>query len=200
MTRLAYIRPFTDVTVLAGPYNSKLVMRLGQRFESARRLFTTGLDKRINRNRGSYDRTKEGFLTPPAFSGAGVDPLRSGLSAIYRYERRGKKIIAYLTCDPDFEPIAAGSWERVGVMETSSRRTLRGPRGSSQVNALPSVSAVPGRARRCSCTTAAPQPPSDRRRRRGRGASGSARSAPRCAPSRGSDPRRALRPQARRSR
>src|SRR5215217_5441476 len=49
--------------------------------------------------------------------------------------------------------IAAGSWESPG-METSSRRTLRGPRGSSQVNSRSSLSAVPGRAQRCSCTTA----------------------------------------------
>jgi hypothetical protein len=96
--------------------------------------------------------------------------------------------------------IAAGSWERARVMETSSRRTLRGPSRSSQshVYSRSSLSAVPGQARRCSCTTAVPQPPSDRRRRRGRGASGSARSAPRCGPSRASGPQRALRPQVRR--
>src|SRR5215207_7178424 len=41
-------------------------------------------------------------------------------------------------------------------METSSRRTLRGPRGSSQANSWSSLRAVPGRARHCSCTTAAP--------------------------------------------
>src|SRR5215210_1215959 len=52
--------------------------------------------------------------------------------------------------------IAAGSWERARVMETSTRRTLRGPSRSSQsqVNSRSSLSAVPGRARRCSCTTA----------------------------------------------
>src|SRR5215208_7635991 len=64
-------------------------------------------------------------------------------------------------------------------METSSRRTLRGPRGSSQANSWSSLRSVPGRARHCSCTTAAPQPPPARHRRRGRDASGSARSVPR---------------------
>src|SRR5829696_5993465 len=38
MTRVAYLLPFADVAILGEPYNSKLVMRLGQRFESARRL------------------------------------------------------------------------------------------------------------------------------------------------------------------
>src|SRR5688572_21513313 len=52
--------------------------------------------------------------------------------------------------------IAAGSWERARVIETSSRRTLRGPSRSSQsqVDSRSSLSAVPGRAQRCSCTTA----------------------------------------------
>src|SRR5687767_8015204 len=52
--------------------------------------------------------------------------------------------------------IAAGNWERARVMETSSRRTLRGPSRSSQsqVNSRSSLSTVPGRARRSSCTTA----------------------------------------------
>jgi hypothetical protein len=38
MTKSAYLWPFTDAAVLGGRYNSQLVMRLGQRFESARRL------------------------------------------------------------------------------------------------------------------------------------------------------------------
>jgi hypothetical protein len=121
----------------------------------------------------------------------------------WRFEGRNegaKRVVAKFIPDSNLEPIAVGSWERVWVVETSSRRTLRGPSRSSQVNSRLSLSAVPGRARRCSCTTAAPQPPSDRRRRRGRGASGSARSAPRCGPARGSGPQRARRHPARRSR
>ena len=35
-------------------------------------------------------------------------------------------------CDSDFESISTGSWERARVMETSSRRTLRGLSRSSQ--------------------------------------------------------------------
>jgi hypothetical protein len=38
MTNLACLGAFADFTVLGGPYNSRLVKRLGQRFESARRL------------------------------------------------------------------------------------------------------------------------------------------------------------------
>jgi hypothetical protein len=45
MTRIAHIRDFSDVAALGGSSNSKLVMSLGQRFESARRLLQFGLDK-----------------------------------------------------------------------------------------------------------------------------------------------------------
>jgi hypothetical protein len=38
-TKLAYLWSFADFTILGGPYNSQLVMRIGQRFESACRLF-----------------------------------------------------------------------------------------------------------------------------------------------------------------
>ena len=62
------------------------------------------------------------------------------------------------------------------------------------------VSGDLSRGQRCSYTTAAHQSPSDRRRRRDRGASGSARSAPRCGPSRASYHRPVRRPLARPSR
>ena len=71
--------------------------------------------------------------------------------------------------------------------------------GPRSVNYRSSLSVVPGRARCCSCTTAAHRPPSDHRRRRGRGASGSVRSAPRYGSSHARGPRRARRHQARRS-
>jgi hypothetical protein len=46
---------FPDTVGRAGTYASKLVMRLGQRFESARRLSQIGLDKRKTRNaKGSH--------------------------------------------------------------------------------------------------------------------------------------------------
>jgi hypothetical protein len=68
------------------------------------------------------------------------------------------------------------------------------------VDSRSGLSAVPGRARRCSCTTAARRPRSVRRRRRGRGESGSAHNAPPCGPSRGYGPRPARRRRARPSR
>jgi hypothetical protein len=52
MTRIAHIRDFSDVAALGGSSNSKLVMSLGQRFESARRLSRFGVDKRNTRSEG----------------------------------------------------------------------------------------------------------------------------------------------------
>src|SRR5215204_7118018 len=78
------------------------------------------------------DRTKVCLVTPLVFASAGVDPLRSWVAALYRYERRVRRIGADLICHSDFEPISTGSWERARVMETSSRRTLRGLSKSSQ--------------------------------------------------------------------
>jgi hypothetical protein len=49
-----------------------------------------GIGKPTTRYKGCSDGTRIGFLTPLVFSSAGVDPLRSGLSTLYRYERRGK--------------------------------------------------------------------------------------------------------------
>ena len=65
-------------------------MRLGQRFESARRLSLFGVDKSITRNSGRFDRTKVGFLTPIALSSAGVERFRSKAFALYEYGRKGK--------------------------------------------------------------------------------------------------------------
>jgi hypothetical protein len=64
-------------------------------------------------------------------------------------------------------------------------------------NARIGISGALSRGQRCSYTSAAHQSLSVRRRRRDRGASGSARSVPRCAPSRGSGPQRARRRRAR---
>ena len=51
-----------------------------------------GLSKPITRNRGSLDCAKVGFLTPLAYASDGADPpLKSGLSALYKYERKGQK-------------------------------------------------------------------------------------------------------------
>jgi hypothetical protein len=43
-----------------------------------------------------------------------------------------RRISADIICDFGFEPIATGSWEAARVMETPSRRTLRGAREPSQ--------------------------------------------------------------------
>ena len=43
-----------------------------------------------------------------------------------------RRISADIICDLDFEPIPTGSWEAARVMETPSRRTLRGAREPSQ--------------------------------------------------------------------
>jgi hypothetical protein len=45
LTKLAHLRQLSDAAVLGGSCNSQLVMRLGQRFESARRLSGIGIDK-----------------------------------------------------------------------------------------------------------------------------------------------------------
>jgi hypothetical protein len=75
---------------------------------------------------------KVGFLTLLAFSSTSVDPFRSGYLYFKGMSEGARRTSADLTCDSDFEPIAAGGWERAGVMEMSSRRMLRGPREPSQ--------------------------------------------------------------------
>jgi hypothetical protein len=66
------------------------------------------------------------FLTPVLIR-SGADYLR-----FEGKDKGAKRVVATLICDADVESIAAGSWERAGVMETSSRRTLRGLREPSQ--------------------------------------------------------------------
>jgi len=58
-----------------------------------------------------------------------------------------RRISADIICDFGFEPIATGSWEAARVMETPSRRTLRGLSSSSQRQFSARFSAVPSRAR-----------------------------------------------------
>jgi hypothetical protein len=98
---------------------------VGERHISAR-------NRRSSLRRTLKGYIKVGFLTLLAFSSTSVDPFRGGYLYFTGMSEGARRISADLTCDSDFEPIAAGGWERAGVMETSSRRMLRGPREPSQ--------------------------------------------------------------------
>jgi hypothetical protein len=67
-----------------------------------------GLSKLIARNRGSSERTKAGFWHHLRFLALVLILSGVGYLQITVMSERARRIIADLTCDSNFEPIAAG--------------------------------------------------------------------------------------------
>jgi hypothetical protein len=81
---MVYLECFSDFTVRGVPYNSKLVMRRGQRFESARRLLTDSTSFSM-RSPSSH---RFAYLTllrrrrDPLQSGGRVGPFRERIKSL----------------------------------------------------------------------------------------------------------------------